>query len=298
MSQFIKNALKQDSINTKLYNELIIYIKKKVNNIILSNLSDTHRLYIIDQFKIISTTDYLYLKAAVLLDLGIMYLEKNENIEACEYLLQAAECGPEAFGYNLDNSKKYIFPLIYSNTFEIAPWYIGQLTNSGVIKPETELFIRVVKWINHKGLNNICHSWNVISCYHRGMYLCIFENNVTLARNIWNQGSQILDEDIKNTTLVTQNSYGIIAKKLCIKQFNNEITIDSIKEIGGTPIMCEIYNNIERVCCTCKQTDKKLYICKRCYGCFYCGKECQKKNWSDHKSNCKPIDIQTSLIKV
>jgi tetratricopeptide (TPR) repeat protein len=45
-----------------------------------------------------------------------------------------------------------------------------------------------------------------------------------------------------------------------------------------------------RFCQDCgeKETnDKKLLRCSRCLRAFYCTKECQKRDWSDHKHDCK-----------
>lgn len=36
-------------------------------------------------------------------------------------------------------------------------------------------------------------------------------------------------------------------------------------------------------CKTCKQYFEKIQKCSLCYGQYYCGKECQKKDWARHK---------------
>ncbi|VDO42414.1 unnamed protein product, partial [Brugia timori] len=44
---------------------------------------------------------------------------------------------------------------------------------------------------------------------------------------------------------------------------------------------------IGRACAFCHATDVKLKTCERCYDAFYCNRECQVKNWPDHKIGCR-----------
>ena len=47
---------------------------------------------------------------------------------------------------------------------------------------------------------------------------------------------------------------------------------------------------IERRCAACGvwqlDTDRKLERCSGCMRVYYCGRECQKKDWKEHKKDC------------
>lgn len=68
-----------------------------------------------------------------------------------------------------------------------------------------------------------------------------------------------------------------------------------VKSIGEKLITSlEIYNKENSklirpslLCCYCKIEAKKLMKCARCRKVFYCGRECQKKDWKEHKKFCK-----------
>jgi hypothetical protein len=45
--------------------------------------------------------------------------------------------------------------------------------------------------------------------------------------------------------------------------------------------------DLTRRCRSCFRTDVDLFVCKRCNNVFYCGRECQKKDWNDHRTVCK-----------
>ena len=40
-------------------------------------------------------------------------------------------------------------------------------------------------------------------------------------------------------------------------------------------------------CQVCEKTEGKLLKCAGCEKVFYCGAECQKKDWKEHKPVCK-----------
>lgn len=43
----------------------------------------------------------------------------------------------------------------------------------------------------------------------------------------------------------------------------------------------------KRACAFCKTINEKLKICGNCNSTHYCGIECQKKDWKNHKKLCK-----------
>lgn len=41
-------------------------------------------------------------------------------------------------------------------------------------------------------------------------------------------------------------------------------------------------------CEYCKEREKKMMVCGQCRQTYYCSRECQKKNWKEHKKSCSP----------
>ena len=41
-------------------------------------------------------------------------------------------------------------------------------------------------------------------------------------------------------------------------------------------------------CSNCKGREQKMMACGQCKQAFYCSKECQKKDWKQHKKSCAP----------
>lgn len=41
-------------------------------------------------------------------------------------------------------------------------------------------------------------------------------------------------------------------------------------------------------CGNCKEREKKMMVCGQCRQVYYCSRECQKKNWKEHKKSCSP----------
>ena len=41
-------------------------------------------------------------------------------------------------------------------------------------------------------------------------------------------------------------------------------------------------------CENCKGREKKMMVCGQCRQAYYCSRECQKKNWKEHKKICSP----------
>ncbi len=58
-----------------------------------------------------------------------------------------------------------------------------------------------------------------------------------------------------------------------------------IRNKGGAPTTA-----IDR-CTTCKTTKKlaELFRCSKCQETLYCSRECQKKNWQEHKIICQEL---------
>ncbi|EFX85304.1 hypothetical protein DAPPUDRAFT_314032 [Daphnia pulex] len=40
-------------------------------------------------------------------------------------------------------------------------------------------------------------------------------------------------------------------------------------------------------CANCKKTSPNLKLCSRCLSISYCCKECQRSDWSNHKTVCQ-----------
>lgn len=41
-------------------------------------------------------------------------------------------------------------------------------------------------------------------------------------------------------------------------------------------------------CENCKERETKMMVCGQCRQAYYCSRECQKKNWKEHKKSCLP----------
>ena len=52
-----------------------------------------------------------------------------------------------------------------------------------------------------------------------------------------------------------------------------------------------------RQCEECGKRGVNLRRCGRCKSVWYCGPECQKRNWEIHRSNCKPHEIADEIEK-
>jgi len=57
--------------------------------------------------------------------------------------------------------------------------------------------------------------------------------------------------------------------------------------VGSTGSSCLTNAFDTSFCGNCGKTDGTLLKCSACKKAFYCGKECQWKDWSKHKSVCK-----------
>lgn len=56
---------------------------------------------------------------------------------------------------------------------------------------------------------------------------------------------------------------------------------------------------MNEICANCGKSakDVKLLKCSNCQQVYYCGLECQKKNWKDHKKQCENFKNQSRTIK-
>lgn len=63
--------------------------------------------------------------------------------------------------------------------------------------------------------------------------------------------------------------------------------------------------NYEKKCWSCKkssselttETDKKIQSCSACKVATYCSRDCQKKDWSQHKPNCTKLKNEAESLK-
>ena len=57
---------------------------------------------------------------------------------------------------------------------------------------------------------------------------------------------------------------------------------------SSNPSSCK--TSCDRLTCSyCNHTSDGLKQCSRCHSVQYCGRECQKKHWNTHKSDCHPF---------
>jgi len=54
----------------------------------------------------------------------------------------------------------------------------------------------------------------------------------------------------------------------------------------------------EQKCKCCNVQQENLLCCSRCKIATYCSKECQKKNWSSHKSTCISMNSPPNILKL
>lgn len=53
----------------------------------------------------------------------------------------------------------------------------------------------------------------------------------------------------------------------------------------------------KKVCAVCEKTAEKMSVCSKCRFTSYCGPECQKKDWSQHKVNCNNLSLNKMSAK-
>eukprot|EP00106_Octopus_bimaculoides_P013080 XP_014780522.1 PREDICTED: ankyrin repeat and MYND domain-containing protein 2-like [Octopus bimaculoides] len=74
------------------------------------------------------------------------------------------------------------------------------------------------------------------------------------------------------------------------KKSNNEKT-DNKKEC----LKDSSNGKTENLCETCFRTNIPLKKCSKCKTTYYCSTDCQKYDWSTHKSNCKVPEMNTEV---
>ncbi|XP_068748435.1 uncharacterized protein [Montipora capricornis] len=63
--------------------------------------------------------------------------------------------------------------------------------------------------------------------------------------------------------------------------------VDPSSAMFGQHKWCSPLEEAECAFCHSKPAEKELKKCMGCKKVFYCGKECQKKHWSDHRADCR-----------
>ena len=75
-----------------------------------------------------------------------------------------------------------------------------------------------------------------------------------------------------------------------------------MQELGGDKFLKETkvpsFRNPKHVCSHCQAVKKKLWACAKCQHVQYCGAECQKAAWKDHKPLCKAIAMVGSRVQL
>ncbi len=92
--------------------------------------------------------------------------------------------------------------------------------------------------------------------------------------------SLVTKETARKVPLCSCDCHILVTHKIMslLRDFGNKVIVP--KNSGGK--MCDM-------CQTPETEGKKLMKCARCKNKFYCGKECQVKDWPEHKKNCKKI---------
>ncbi|KIK97925.1 hypothetical protein PAXRUDRAFT_824426 [Paxillus rubicundulus Ve08.2h10] len=55
---------------------------------------------------------------------------------------------------------------------------------------------------------------------------------------------------------------------------------------------------VQVMCSTCSTARPKLQTCQRCKSVWYCSKECQRKQWPQHKTYCTPATRSKGILKL
>ncbi|KAH7885650.1 hypothetical protein F5I97DRAFT_1887694 [Phlebopus sp. FC_14] len=57
-------------------------------------------------------------------------------------------------------------------------------------------------------------------------------------------------------------------------------------------------SSIRLFCTTCSTILAKQQTCQRCKSTYYCSKDCQRKDWSNHKATCTPVERAAGISKL
>lgn len=81
---------------------------------------------------------------------------------------------------------------------------------------------------------------------------------------------------------------GLVRRPLALRQQTN--MLDLLSALGRNTqkqLPCpKVVIPKSATCKNCKGREKKMMVCGQCKQAFYCSKECQKKDWKQHKKSC------------
>ena len=83
------------------------------------------------------------------------------------------------------------------------------------------------------------------------------------------------------------------------KKFHTFLSVESVRhgrEIVSTST--ELQSQSHEECANCKKAQPNLKKCGACRKVQYCGKECQRAHWKEHKSNCKESSIAPTITPI
>ena len=83
------------------------------------------------------------------------------------------------------------------------------------------------------------------------------------------------------------------------KKFHTFLSVESVRheeEVVSTST--ELQSQSHEECANCKKAQPNLKKCSACGKVQYCGKECQRAHWKEHKPNCKESSIAPTIILI
>ena len=104
----------------------------------------------------------------------------------------------------------------------------------------------------------------------------------------------ITDDDIGTVIAMIRYDYSMFQRNHAPMEEEAPFIVDRLPEVDFTTVLAGDYQKCKRTgldyppCFTCSSTDKKIFTCSICQVAAYCDRECQKKDWKEHKKICKP----------